>query len=78
MIIKKRCRIGITTDLRDRLNYWRSKHPTLRNWKVLGRYNTKTEAQRAENILARRNFCVASPGGSGLERAAWYVYYFQY
>lgn len=57
---------------------WKRVHPTLSNWKVLGRYNSKSEAQTQENFLAQQYGCEASPGGDGEKVAKWYVYYFEF
>ena len=72
------CRVGMTTDPETRLASWRSEYPTLRNWRILHRVNSKTEAQRLENLEAQRLGCVAHPGGEGPEVAVWHVYYFEY
>ena len=72
------CRIGITTDQQERRQYWRSRHPSLRNWRILETLFSKTSAQQAETRLSQQHGCVASPGGAGPEYATWYVYYFEY
>ena len=72
------CRIGITTDLPGRYTYWKGKHPSLKNWETLGRYPSKTQAQRAETAFARQHGCDAHPGGGGNEYATWSVYHFTY
>lgn len=73
------CRIGITTDLVERQQYWMSQYPfTFRNWQVTGPYFTRTAAQEQENAEAFRLGCTAHPGGAGPEVAYWYVYYFEY
>ena len=73
-----RCRVGITTNPEGRKQYWKRKHPTLRNWKILGRHKTKSSAQTRETAEAKRRGCDASPGGGGQEVATWHVYYFQH
>ncbi len=72
------CRVGITTNPIGRRRYWASRYRTLRNWRIVGRYSTKTAAQRRENQIARIRGCVAAPGGRGPQRATWYVYMFDY
>lgn len=72
------CRIGITTNPGERKRHWEGQHPTLRNWEILGRHSTKSEAQAAETRLARQYGCQASPGGDGPEHADWVVYKFDY
>ena len=73
-----RCRVGITTNLIERFNYWSSRHPTLQNWTILAQFQSKEEAQAFETKYAFRNNCMASPGGSGPLYATWYVYYFNW
>ena len=74
------CRIGITTDLESRKEYWESIYKNLRNWQVLaGPYDTKEEAQTEENRLAAKHGCEAHPGGADDEGdAPWYVYGFDH
>ena len=57
---------------------WKRVLPTLRDWKILGCYDSKSEAQAQETLLARQHGCEASPGGDGREVAKWYVYYFEF
>ena len=72
------CRVGITQNPQERRLYWSTQHPSLRNWQLLGQYNTKSAAQRAEEHEARVRGCVAHPGGAGPEYSTWHVYYFEY
>jgi len=72
------CRIGITTNPGERKRYWEGQHRNLRNWTILSRHRTKTAAQAAETLEARRRRCQASPGGAGPEQGNWAVYYFEY
>ena len=72
------CRVGMTTDPKTRKQAWMKKHPTLKNWKQLGKYSTKTAAQAAENKFAKDYGCVASGGGAGRENDNWIVYKFDY
>lgn len=71
------CRIGMT-DVEERKQYWKSKHPDLRDWEILGEYETKSEAQKAETEFAERDRCISYPGGDGKEGATWYVYKFRF
>ena len=61
------CRVGITTVPEERKRYWQSRYRSLRNWRIVGQYNSKTEAQREETRLAALWGCEASPGGAGPE-----------
>ena len=72
------CRVGMTTNPGERKRHWEGEYPTLRNWTILGRYKTKSEAQRAETTLAQQHGCVSAPGGSGDENDNWVVYKFDY
>ena len=72
------CRVGMTTDVEERKRYWQSQEPNLKNWKILGTYNTKRAAQKAEKQFAQRYGCDAHPGGGGGQYATWYVYKFNY
>ncbi len=72
------CRVGITTDPDRRKKEWENQHPTLRNWKILSKHDSKTKAQSRENQEARNRGCVSGSGGGGPEYATWYVYYFEY
>ena len=72
------CRVGITTDPEERKRYWQSRYRSLRNWRIVGQYNSKTKAQQEETRLAKIWGCEASPGGVGPEYAVWYVYAFEH
>lgn len=74
------CRVGMTTDLSQRKQYWQRVHPDLHGWEILGCYNNKVEAQKAENSFAQRYGCVSGKGGDDPERSGltWYVYRFFY
>lgn len=72
------CRIGMTTDSKKRKEHWESQYPNLQDWKILGKYDSKTAAQKAEKEFAKQYGCVAHPGGSGNEDDTWYVYKFSY
>ena len=73
------CRIGITTDLIKRRQYWESQYPfSFRKWQVLKTCYSKSEAQHWETMLSKRYRCDYYPGGAGPENAIWYVYYFEH
>lgn len=77
------CRIGMTTKLAVRKQYWKNRHKREgkgepRDWKILGRYTTKTAAQNAEKRLAALHGCRAFGGGDGDEYDNWVVYKFSY
>ena len=71
------CRVGITTNPGERRRHWESEHPTLRNWEILGRYKTKSDAQEAETKFAAHYGCHSSPGGADAS-GDWVVYKFDY
>lgn len=73
------CRIGITTDIETRKAYWAGKCSNFRAWQIMaGPFNTKAEAQAAENHLAQKNRCESAPGGADPDdpNAKWLVYGF--
>ena len=72
------CQIGMTTRPEERKAEWTQQRPSLRNWQILDTCGSKTAAQRREKELAQQYGCNYGSGGDGPERAAWYVYYFQY
>lgn len=72
------CRIGMTTNPDARKKDWKARHPTLRNWKILGEYDSKTKAQKAETEFAEQYGCKAYSGGSGPQKGDWVVYKFNY
>lgn len=71
------CRVGITTDPESRKAYWKSVHPSLYGWTILGTYSTRAAAQARENAEAAAGSCAASPGGADAP-GPWYVYKFSY
>ena len=74
------CRVGITTDLNSRLEYWLRVHPNLHSFRGgCGKHAPPSaQAQAYESYYADRLGCVAHPGGDGPEQATWYVYMFEY
>ena len=72
------CRVGMTTNPGERKRHWEGECPTLRNWTILGRYSTKSEAQQAETMFAQQHGCVSAAGGGGNENDDWVVYKFDY
>ena len=72
------CRVGMTTNPEERKQYWKSRHPDLWNWQILGHYEYKKDAQAAEIAIADKYGCISFPGGDGPEIADWIVYGFQY
>lgn len=72
------CRIGITMNPARRKKEWQLEYPNLRNWAVLGTYDSKSAAQARENAEANRAGCAAAPGGNGPKFATWHVYRFEH
>ena len=72
------CYVGMTTNLQRRKREHQRTYPNLRQWKRLGTAYSKTKAQEMESRFARRLKCSSGSGGSGPERATWYIYYFEY
>ena len=75
------CRVGITTDLKTRKAHWETACKNLRNWqKSKAPFNTKEEAQAAENSLAKKHGCDSAPGGDDPDdpNAKWWLYFFEH
>ena len=72
------CQIGITMNPARRKQEWLHERPTLRNWQILGVFLSKSDAQKAETLLAAQQGCESSPGGTGEENAFWSVYKFDF
>ncbi len=47
------CRIGISSNLKDRKKYWKKQYPRLKNWKVLDQKLSYSWAQRKENLYSQ-------------------------
>lgn len=72
-------RVGITTNLIGRRAHWESVYPaTIRNWRVVHTFYSKSEAQAHETKLAKLWGCESHQGGGGTEFATWHVYYFEH
>lgn len=73
------CRIGITTNLEERKQFWQSKYDGFDNWEVLVGPLSKEEAQKKETELAQARSCEAHAGGDDSDtNEGWYVYYFTF
>ena len=72
------CRVGMTTDLAEREQYWRSVYPHLYNWRVEAYGLTYEQAQALENQIAAQRGCQSAPGGAHVPGYVWSVYSFQY
>ena len=71
------CRVGITTDPQTRKSYWQSQVVGMYNWKIIGKHNSKEDAQEHETNYAVKHNCLAFPGGASAA-GTWYVYRFDY
>jgi hypothetical protein len=71
------CRVGITTDPGERRARWQSQVVGFINWKILGSFMSKSEAQQYETRYAKKYGCRAAPGGPDVP-GPWYVYRFDY
>jgi len=71
------CRVGMTTDPESRRAFWENQVIGLTNWRILGKYRSRSEAQQHEIQYASRYGCHASPGGADAP-GLWYVYRFDY
>ena len=72
------CRIGMTQDLERREKKWvndyKKEGKTVISWKMIGTYESKSDAQEAETREAKIHNCFSYPGGQGAENATWYLY----
>lgn len=72
------CKIGITTDLDRRRQEWELEYPDLSGWQMIdGPFETREEAQEAEDRLAEEHGCESHHGG-GEANGPWWVYKFYY
>ena len=76
------CRIGITTNLEARKQFWKGKYleqgKVIKNWTVLSVHQSKSATQKVETRTAKKQNCVAYPGGKNSTKTTWYVYKFEY
>ena len=76
------CRFGITMDLERRKKEWTRDYleqgKVIKNWIVLSSHQSKSSAQEEETREAKKQNCIAHPGGRGSEKATRYVYKFEY
>lgn len=71
------CQVGITTRPEERRAEWARAVVGMRNWRVIGRYARREEAQSHEDRYARQFGCNASHGGPDAP-GPWFVYRFDY
>ena len=73
------CRVGITTNPKERKQYWESQCAGFRYWTCTGPYSRK-RAQEKETQMAKTHGCHAHPGGAKPDdgSVSWYVYHFTY
>lgn len=71
------CRVGITTDPETRRASWENQVVGLTNWRILGKYRSRAEAQQHESQYASKYGCRAHGGGADAT-PPWYVYRFDY
>ena len=76
------CRIGITTDLEARKQFWKGEYlkkgKVIKNWTILSVHQSKSVAQKVETREAKKQNCVAFPRERNSEKTTWYVYKFEY
>jgi hypothetical protein len=71
------CRVGITTRPEERKAEWEREVVGLTNWRIVGEYTKREQAQEHENRYAAQTGCQASHGGADAS-GHWYVYRFDY
>ena len=74
------CRVGITTNIKERKLNWQLLNPTLKNWRIIGGPMSRNEAQAMETRQAKAMGCYAHPGGNKPDdpMANFWVYFFEY
>lgn len=79
------CRVGITTDPKQRKEYWKSRVDGFKNWRTHGHYEEKNDAQAKEDSLVQhctahgnRGACYGHAGGGDPDEKGWTVYSFNY
>ena len=72
------CRIGMSTQVDERVQYWKreceKKGGKILSDTILKVFYSKKEAQNYETCKAKKQNCKASEGGSGPQKAKWKVY----
>ena len=70
------CRIGMTSDLAERINYWRRQCNGRFSWQKLAEGLTYDEAQQRERLEAQRcgTHCKQEPGGERKSGRVYSVY----
>ena len=71
------CRVGMTTDPDTRQSFRENQVVGLTNWRILGKYMNRAEAQQRESQYASTYGCQAHAGGADAT-GPWYVYRFDY
>ena len=72
------CRIGMTTNPGERRRHWEGRHPTLRDWQILQRNLTYSQALREEERLAKQYGCHQAGGGQYVAGVNYVIYRFDY
>lgn len=70
--------IGVTTDPDIHKRHWQERYPNLHEWKILGRYSSRIEAEKRGHNIAKRYGCRVLPSSLGHELDNWVIYRFAY
>ena len=70
-------RVGITSELEKREDYWQGQYPSLKNWEIQAVGLTYEQAQAMENNFIKRGY-EGSPGGQPVPGYVYMVYTFKY
>ena len=70
-------RVGMTTDLQERRDYWENRHSSLSNWRVVSRGLTYEQAQKKEEYYETLGY-TRGAGGQYVPGDVWSVYTFEY
>ena len=72
-----RKRVGITHDVKQRKEQWKSKYPDLRSWEIIKSNLTYEQAQEIENDYIAQGY-EGAPGGEKKYGAVYSVYIFSH
>ena len=72
------CRVEIATESERREQEWRRLRLNLKDWRILGTYDSKSAAQTRGNQEAGERGCDSGEGGDGPEFDTRRAYCFKY
>ena len=76
---EKTCRIGMTTNPEQRKQRWKNEYLKegieIKKWTILSKHQSRSKAQEVETREAKKQNCVAHPGGSNPKNPNWWYIY---